>query len=108
MARKEKVDQGGAEGGGQPNVLRVSPEIRAGRTETRKISFSKSMICVGVLVCFRRAAENGCIMHLCVGCCSSARVVLEVHVGHMRKTDLGKICFWKNLGWRHRVRKDFR
>ena len=95
MARKEKVDQGGAEGGGQPNVLRVSPEIRAGRTETRKISFSKSMICVGVLVCFRRAAENGCIMHLCVGCCSSARVVLEVHVGHMRKTDLGKYVFGK-------------
>ena len=73
---KEKVAGGGAEGGGQPNVLCVSPEIRAGRTETRKISFSKSMICVGMLVCFRRAAENGCIMHLCVGCCSS----LVLHV----------------------------
>ena len=80
MGRKEKVGAIGAIGEIQPLVLCMWPEIREGRRETKKISFSKSFslseseCCqafedgrVGGFVCFRRAAENGCVMHLFVG-----------------------------------------
>ena len=69
MGRKEKVGAIGAIGEIQPLVLCMSPEIRAGKRETKKISFSKSFslseneCCqafedgrVGVLLCFRRDA----------------------------------------------------